>query len=599
MSNNLTQSSEDQAKLDEILALRDAHKNCWTALLKRKKPELIAWMNSKTPKLQDPKYTLATKLYWIAHGIEDFLLCPVCHKTKLEKNIDSFEGGYFRACTFECGASSQQKRKKCAETMHKHYGSTCFFTSEAGKKKLEEWCRKNGVENAFQLEEVKEKAAQTRKDHFGYEYTMQSPEKRALASDAYRARTSYSHQFCNPSVQAKAIETKHLRELSRDDVHASSKVANRKNRYKTFLENSEVSPLFTEEDFLKLDQHTQYTTLLKWHCKKCNSDFETFIDQNFSSREHVPVRCLKCHPFSMTAGTSKQEQDLQSFIESIAPDAQMNTKKVISPFELDVYIESKKLAFEHDGLFWHSEEQKDDKIAKQYHLMKTQTCEEKGIQLIHIFEDEWLEKRAIVESRIKNLLGVYDKVIYARKCQVREVDAKTSREFQEKTHIQGSVNAKVSLGLFSDDQLVALMTFGKPRFNKHHDWELLRFSTELNCHVIGGASKLLSYFQKSWHPASLISYADRRWSQGKLYKALGFQLSNISGPNYWYFKSQKRYSRVAFQKHKLKSLLEHFDPSKTEVQNMHENGYHRIFDCGNLVFVKYMEKTNNDTIQIV
>ena len=135
------------------------------------------------------------------------------------------------------------------------------------------------------------------------------------------------------------------------------------------------------------------------------------------------------------------------------------------------------------------------------------------------------------------------------------------------------------------------MTFSKCRFDKKHEWELLRFCNKLGYHVPGGASKLLKYFERNYNPKSLVSYADRRWSQGKVYEKLGFTFSHASAPNYWYWKD--RYlleSRVKYQKHKLKTILEKFDETKTEVENMQDNGYNRIFDCGNLVYEKIYEK---------
>ena len=101
--------------------------------------------------------------------------------------------------------------------------------------------------------------------------------------------------------------------------------------------------------------------------------------------------------------------------------------------------------------------------------------------------------------------------------------------------MQGAVNAKVNLGLFYEDELVSLMTFGKCRFDKKHEWEMLRFCNKLGYHIVGGAGKLLKHFERNLKPKSLVSYADRRWSQGKLYKALGFKLDHISAPNYWYW----------------------------------------------------------------
>ena len=209
-------------------------------------------------------------------------------------------------------------------------------------------------------------------------------------------------------------------------------------------------------------------------------------------------------------------------------------RTILAPLEADMYIPEKKLAIEFDGLYWHS----DEVLSKRcYHLMKTEACEKQGIQLVHIFENEWMCCREIVKSRLRDLLGVHDRTVYARKCEVREVDSKASKQFQDDNHIQGTVNASVRLGLYYDDKLVSLMTFGKCRFDKKHEWELLRFCSKCGYHIPGAASKLLKHFEKAYKPKSLVSYADRRWSQGKLYRALGFKLDHVSPPNYWYFKT--------------------------------------------------------------
>lgn len=222
----------------------------------------------------------------------------------------------------------------------------------------------------------------------------------------------------------------------------------------------------------------------------------------------------------------------------------LNDRNAIKPAELDIYVPSKKLAIEYDGMYWHSDVFKDN----AYHVKKTDECEKAGIQLIHIFEHEWMHKQDIVKSRLKNLIGVYDKTIFARNCEVKEVHSSEAREFQERTHIQGAVNAKVNLGLYFEDKLVALMTFGKCRYDKTHEWELLRFCVELGHHVPGAAGKLLKHFEREYSPKSLVSYADRRWSIGKLYETLGFKLDHISKPNYWYYdaKNDKLESRIKF-----------------------------------------------------
>jgi hypothetical protein len=132
------------------------------------------------------------------------------------------------------------------------------------------------------------------------------------------------------------------------------------------------------------------------------------------------------------------------------------------------------------------------------------------------------------------------------------------------------------------------MTFSKCRYNKKYEYELLRFCNKLGYHVPGAAGKLLKYFELNLQPKTLISYADRRWSKGNLYEKLNFKLISISSPNYWYFKLGKinRESRIKYQKHKLKLLLDNYDDNLTEHENMLNNKFHRIYDSGNLVYLK-------------
>jgi len=225
---------------------------------------------------------------------------------------------------------------------------------------------------------------------------------------------------------------------------------------------------------------------------------------------------------------------------------------------------------------------------EKYHLNKTNRCNAEGYRLIHIFEDEWTNKQQIVKSRLKTILGVIHRSIYARKCEVREIDNKTKDQFLEHYHIQGKDLSSTRLGLFYKNRLVAVMTFGKRRFDDKEGFELIRYVTVANFNIVGGAGKLLAYFRKSHENDNIISYADKRWSIGNLYKQLGFNLIRESAPNYFYINMCEdmmiRHSRMGFQKHKLKGVLKDFDENMTEIENMRNNGYTRIFDCGTLVY---------------
>jgi hypothetical protein len=209
-------------------------------------------------------------------------------------------------------------------------------------------------------------------------------------------------------------------------------------------------------------------------------------------------------------------------------------------------------------------------------------------EFLNVFDNEWKNKEELILSRfnIKNHINE-DLItkIAARKTNIQIVNPEDSKIFLETNHIQGNVNAKISLGLYYEDTLVSLMTFGKPRYNKNYDWELLRFANSLNTIVVGGASKLFSHFIKNNNPKNIISYSDNRWNKGNIYTTIGMKYLNTSISNYWYIKGDQMFSRIKCQKHKLKDLLEHFDPKKTEFENMKLNGFEKISDSGNSVFI--------------
>ena len=285
--------------------------------------------------------------------------------------------------------------------------------------------------------------------------------------------------------------------------------------------------------------------------------------------------CPKCAP---TKGTSAGEENMAEFVKSIYSGwVELNDRSILEGKELDIVIPDLGIAFEYNGTYWHQEKFK----GKNYHLDKTEAVESFGYRLIHVNENEWLEKQEIVKSRIKSLLGLSTR-IYARKCTIKSVDNSEANTFLENNHVQGTCASKYKLGLYLEEDLIAIMTFGIPRFNKAYSYELIRYCSKLDYTVIGGASKLLKAFTKE-HPGSIISYADRRWSVGDLYKTLGFKFTHNSEPNYKYYKGAEVLSRHQCQKHKL--VEQGYDPLLTEGEIMDQRGYHKVFDCGSSVWV--------------
>ena len=304
----------------------------------------------------------------------------------------------------------------------------------------------------------------------------------------------------------------------------------------------------------------------------------------FEQKPYLHLDGCGCQKCSMMI--SHYEIELGDFIASIVGEENIirNDRTVLNGNELDVYIPSKKLAFEFDGLYWHSEIKKPD---KNYHLNETELCEKQGIQLIHIFEDEWILKNDICKSRIKNLLGVSER-IYARKCKIVELDKQASKTFFKENHIQGNVNASIIYGLEYNGEIVSAMSFGGLRKNLGSNsmdghYELLRFANKKGYTIIGGASKLFSHFIKENNPIEIISYADRRWSKGNLYEQLNFNFSHTSEPSYFYVIGSERKNRFGYRKDILISKYG-CSPTDTEHNFCKSKGWYRIYDCGTKVY---------------
>lgn len=289
--------------------------------------------------------------------------------------------------------------------------------------------------------------------------------------------------------------------------------------------------------------------------------------------------------------TSKYEYKIFKFIQFIYNGKILkNNRKLIYPYELDIVLPDKKIAIEFCGIYWHSEVKKD----KNYHLLKLNLCNEIGYKLITIFEDEWINKKDIVKNRLRHILNLSNDKIYARQCIIKEIDSKESSEFINIYHLQGNVGSVLKLGAFYKDELVAVMTFSRPsiakgrKINYSESFEIARFC--MNKNIVGIASKFLKYFQRTYEWDEIYSYADRRWSEGNLYKKLGMEFVKNTKPNYWYFKGTKRYHRFKFRKSVLSSKLNNFDPNLTEYENMLNNGWNRIWDCGNVLYKIKNEK---------
>jgi len=288
--------------------------------------------------------------------------------------------------------------------------------------------------------------------------------------------------------------------------------------------------------------------------------------------------CPKCH-----TNSSNGEDELFHWLQTIVDQSKITRRRkdVISPYELDLVVEDQKIAIEFNGSYWHSEKFK----AKNYHQNKSLLAMEKGWKLIHVWEYDWVHNR----DRVKSLLGAKLKTkitsVGARKCEVKIVSTSEAKSFCEHYHMQGNSNASIKLGLYTkeNNELVALMTFGQSRFDQQYNWELIRFCSKGR--VVGGASKLWKHFTRNYLKSGdrVLSYARLDWSDGGLYRQLGFKNDGYTKPNYVWARNNEVLKRYRTRKNSLKKLIgESYDPARTEVENMEGLNWTRIWDSGNL-----------------
>ena len=280
---------------------------------------------------------------------------------------------------------------------------------------------------------------------------------------------------------------------------------------------------------------------------------------------------------------SKEENTLYEYIKSIYDgNIIQSNRSILSGKELDIYLPDYKIAIEYNGLYSHQHRPSETKEClikgKSYHLQKTLDCAKQGIHLLQFYSDEWLLKKDIVKSVIASKLNLNQK-IFARKCEKIIIETHQKNNFLNDNHIQGEDKSKIKLGLLYEDDLVCVMTFCKSRFNKNYKWELSRFSNKMGINVIGGFSKLLKWFRKDYD-GNIVSYADRRYSNGNVYLKNGFENIRVNSPSYYYIDKNcnKRYNRMMFQK----KLIGAYDC--TEYEKAREMGYNKIYDCGTICF---------------
>lgn len=286
--------------------------------------------------------------------------------------------------------------------------------------------------------------------------------------------------------------------------------------------------------------------------------------------------------------SSSYETELIEFIKqntgtTIKPGHLMGRK------EIDIYLPDFGLGIEVNGCYWHSHLLK----SPDYHKIKSDFFATKGIKIFHIWEHQWVNpiKQNIVKSMLLNKLNLTPNKIFARKCTIHPVSSENYKSFCTTNHIQGHSPTQIKLGLYYDGVLVACMGFSKLRINLGNKqtegkYELVRYCTLLNTNIVGGASKLLKHFEKTYNPQYLVSYSDNDYSSGNLYKSLNFGDGSFTNISYMYYdnKTGVLKNRYAYRKSELIKMG--YDPSLTEFEITHKMGLYRLHNSGTYRWIK-------------
>lgn len=465
--------------------------------------------------------------------------------------------------TAEQRLASSKKRK---ETNLERYGVENTGQTETAKKRHKEL-----YQDEFSVSKLLASARETLKERYGVDNPRDIPGVSERIAGTLMDRYGVVNIAHIPGVTEKALSTK-------------------------IEKYGDLSSLYLEKSFDRLVEklleikikilcerstYTGVEETYDFECLVCNHKFSTTLNNG-----NIP-QCRACNPVH----GSVEQQEVFSFIQSIYSGVSVANDRTVlqSGKELDIWIPEKKIAIEYNGLYWHNE----TRVSRDYHYQKYSEAREKGIVLIQIFSDQWKNRKEIVKRYLQHKLGQTRSRIYARECKIVELSDSEAEDFFSKYHLQGYVRSKVRLGLEHHGKIVSGMLFSKPRLGigkNQKGYELVRFASSEN--VVGGASKLLKHFERAYSPSEVYSFSDNTYSNGDLYRTLGFTEESFIPPGYSYVDKtfSERFHRFNFRKDKLKEAGLPVD-ILTEHQIMLELGYLRVYDAGK---VKWIKGYNNE-----
>lgn len=514
------------------------------------------------------------KVYHTINNINEKIFCknPNCDNLVGYRNSTL---GYREYCSNKCISSDPNIKKIKEEKSIQKWGTKTPAESNIIKEKIIKTnLDKYGANSPMLNQDIQKKSKETLLSNWGVDNPSKNIDILKRRTESFKNNIdSYKESYKKTSMNRYGVE----HPWSNPDIHSKTI-----DRFYSYYEDR-INCKLDKEKYKFIGFKKNDTTQLLFNCRVCSNNFDILTYQFYYRSNNKIDICTNCHPISDSS--SIKQNDLFEFISNnYTGNINENIRDVIYPYEIDVFLEDKKIGFEFNGLYWHSSLQKD----KNYHKNKYEKSLENNIQLITIWEDDWTLKQDIVKSFILNKLDKTPNRIFARECTIKEVSYKESQSFLDDNHLQGDCKSSIRIGLYYDNHLVSLMTFSKLRLplsqkNTGNIFELTRFCNKIYYSVVGGASKIINYFIKKYTPEEIHTYSDNMISDGNLYQKLGFEYQHTSNPGYWYVLNGIRKHRFNFRKHKL--VKNGFDSNKTEEEIMSEQGHFRVYNSGNKKWV--------------
>lgn len=327
-----------------------------------------------------------------------------------------------------------------------------------------------------------------------------------------------------------------------------------------------------------------------------NNAYDYSLVRYDTTKDKIKIRCNKHGVFEQECDShlqghgcpacgsqmSKGEDEICNLLDSLGVNYYRRDRTLIKPLELDIVIPDHNLAIEFNGLIWHSELYGKDKT---YHINKTKLCNDAGFRLVHIWEDDWRDRKDIEIAFLRSILGKSDtKRVYARQCDVQFVENVDAKIFLEKNHIQGHVPFSKAVGLYHHNELVALTTFTK----RNDDYELTRHVT--SCNVIGSLGKAVKFFGED-----VYTFCDNTRFTGESYIKAGFIKFDKIAPDYKYLVNNTREHKFLWRREAIRRKRpDVYSDDLSEREMMLKAEYPRIWDCGKTRYVYKNERGRNE-----